>query len=141
MKHISLTDHPYFAVLLVWRAVLALLALNAVFEKPFGAMLMSLGVLGVFLLAGELAYKGKIRFDQERQRKERDRELRERRAEEAHRRLEAARAEQAAAGKRKGFGLDDDDQALPSPAVETPDGVLGASSAKEFALALNEANI
>lgn len=141
MKHLSLTDHPYFALLLVWRAVLGLFALDAVFEKPFAAMLMSLGVLGVFLLAGEFAYKAKLRLDQERLRQERDRELRERRAEEARLRLEAARAQQAAASGRKGFGLDDDDEAPPSPAIETPDGVLATLSAKEFTLALNEAKI
>lgn len=137
MKHLSLTDHPYFALLLVWRAMLALFALNAVFEKPFAAMLMSLGVLGVFLLAGELAYRGKLRFDQERLRKERDRELRERRAEEARLRLEAARA-QSAASERRGFGLDDE---APSPSAETPDSVPATQSAKDFALALNEAKI
>lgn len=140
MKHLSFTDHPYFALLLVWRAVLALFALDAVFDKPFAAMLMSLGVLGVFLLAGELAYKAKLRFDQERLRRERDRELRERRAEEARLRLEAAQA-QAAASERKGFGLDDDHEAPPSPALETPDGALAKQSAKDFALALNEAKI
>lgn len=136
MKHLSFTDHPYFALLLVWRAVLALFALNAVFEKPFAAMLMSLGVLAVFLLAGELAYKAKLRFDQERLRQERDRELRERRAEEARLRLEAARAQ--AASERKSFGLDDEG---PSPSVETPDGALATLSAKDFAVALNEAKI
>ncbi|WP_265946824.1 hypothetical protein [Dechloromonas sp. A34] len=140
MKHLSLTDHPYFALLLVWRAVLGLFALDAVFEKPFAAMLMSLGVLGVFLLAGELAYKAKLRFDQERLRQERDRELRERRAEEARLRLEAARAQQVASA-RKGFGLDDDNEAPPLPVIETSDGVLGTLSAKDFALALNEAKI
>lgn len=137
MKHLSLTDHPYFALLLVWRATLALFALDAVFEKPFAAMLMSLGVLGVFLLAGELAYRGKLRFDQERLRQERDRELRERRAEEARRRLEAAQA-QSAASERKSFGLDDE---APSPSTETPDSALATQSAKDFALALNEAKI
>ncbi|HJV92705.1 MAG TPA: hypothetical protein VJ572_04465 [Azonexus sp.] len=137
MKHLSFTDHPYFALLLVWRAVLALFALDAVFDKPFGAMLMSLGVLGVFLLAGELAYKGKVRFDQERLRKERDRELRERRAEEARLRLEAAQA-QSAASERKSFGLDDE---VPSSSVETSDSARAALSAKDFAVALNEAKI
>lgn len=137
MKHLSLTDHPYFALLLVWRAVLALFALDAVFDKPFAAMLMSLGILTVFLLAGELAYQAKLRFDQERLRQERDHELRERRAEEARRRFEAAQA-QAAASERKSFGLDDE---APAASLATADGARATLSAKDFAVALNEARI
>jgi len=138
MKHLSFTDHPYFAVLLVWRAILALCALHAVLEKSFDAMLMSMGLLGVLLMAGELAYKGKVRLDQERRRKVLDRELRERRAEEARLRLEAAQAA-APAKERKSFGLDDDEVA---PVVAAREGGgLGAMSAEDFDVALIEAKI
>lgn len=135
MKHLSFTDHPYFALLLVWRAVLALFALYSVLEKPFGAMLMSLATLGFFALAGELAYKYKVQLDNDRRQRQLEREIRERRAEEARLRLEAAQAEPNAEKQRKSFGLDDDeDEAKPS--AEPRPGGTQAMSAEDFDVAL-----
>lgn len=130
MTHPSLSD-PYFVLLLVWRGVISLFALHAVIEKPFDAMLMSLAVLGALVYIGELAYKGRLYLEQERQRKQLDQALRERRAEEARLRLEAAKAQ----SERKGFGLDDDiatEPAVVKPAVEPG----RAMSAADFDLAL-----
>lgn len=135
MKHLSLSEHPSFALLLLWRAMLALFALYSVLEKPFGAMLMSLAILGFFVLAGELAYKYKVQLDNERRQKQLERELRERRAEEARLRLEAAQAKQSEEKQRKSFGLDDDEEEA-KPSAEPRPGGTQAMSAEDFDVAL-----
>jgi hypothetical protein len=126
-------DHPYFLLLLVWRAIVAALALHAVVDKPFEAMLMALVVLGLFALIGEFAYARKLHLDNERLRLQADREARERRAEEARQRFAATRAAPEE-NRRRGFGLDDEPPAIPEPGVTE----LESLSAEAFDLALAE---
>lgn len=123
MKDLDPVRHPYFPLLLLWRGILAALALHAVLDKPFEAMLVALVVIGCFALFGEFIYARKLAWDEERQRREREREARERRAEEARQRFEAAREAELAKTKRS-FGLDDDE-----PSASAPAGVPGGVAA------------
>jgi hypothetical protein len=132
MKYHNPAEHPYFPLLLVWRGILVFLVLHAVVDKPFEAMLMALGVLGLFALSGEFVYAWKLRHDNERLRQQAEHEARERRAEEARLRFEASRAAQEKNG-RKHFSLDDDDP----PAIPEPQATeLETLSAGEFDRAL-----
>ena len=131
MKYRNPADHPYFSLLLAWRGILALLALHAVVDKPFAAMLMALGVLGLFALIGEFVYARIVHRNNERLRQQADREARERRAEAARLRFAASRAAQGE-NSHKSFGLDDDPPAIPEPGATE----LESLSVEEFDRAL-----
>jgi len=106
-------ERPFLLWLVGWRALLALIALYSVLEKPFLTALMSLGVLGVLLILGEAVYRSKIHYEQEKLRRQKEKEFREQRAEEARLRFEKQKQE----SKRGLMSLDDDaDPAATSPA-------------------------
>ena len=141
MKKTSMTDHPYFLLLLTWRGILAALALHAVLEKPFEAMLLALLVIAGFALVGEFVYARKVRWDEEQRRLQAEREMRERRAEEARLRYEAARAakEAARAAGGGGFGLDADEAPVPAPKAGT--SAIAALSPADFDDVLRDAEL
>jgi len=127
MKDHDPASHPYFLLLLVWRGLLAALALHAVVDKPFEAMLLAVAVIGCFALFGEFVYARKVAWDAERRRLARERELREQRAEEARQRFAAA--QEAAAKARRGFGLDDDEPAVSEPVPASADTAVSPFAA------------
>ncbi|HEX6735016.1 MAG TPA: hypothetical protein VF096_09390 [Azonexus sp.] len=122
MTHRHPTDHPCFPLLLVWRAICGLLALHAVVDQPFEAMLMALGGLGALALAGEALYARKVAADQRRLREQAERELRQRRAEEARQRYEAAQEAQKNEGGRS-FGLDEAAGPATAPMIHPAEAV------------------
>lgn len=96
----SYEEHPYFWCLLIWRALLALIAIYTVEAKPFATMLLTLLVLSLLFLVGEGVYKGAIYFEEENRRAQKDRELREKRAEEARLRAAALKEAQEASARQ-----------------------------------------
>jgi len=137
MRRIDFHQHPYFPFLLVWRGILATFALYAVSDKPFGSMLVALGVIAIFLAIGETAYKSKVYFDNDRLRKEQDRLLREHRAAEARLRYEAFKAAQEETRiKYMALGLEDEPVEDATPAAGL--GGAGGMTAEDFDFALIE---
>lgn len=131
----NLHEHPWFPFLLAWRAILAAIALYAVSEKPFGSMLVALGLVGLLLTVGEGAYKGRVYLDEERRRKELNRQMREQRADEARLRFETQKAaQQAATNNYMSLGLEDDPAEETEPEVDP--GCSGGMSSEDFDFAL-----
>ena len=118
MNHLKFNfdDRPYLLWLVGWRALLALIALYTVLEKPLLTVFMSLAVLGVLLVLGEAAYRSKIHYEQEKLRQQKEKEFRERRAEEARLRFEQQKQE----GKRGLMSLDDDARLEAEEGAENP---------------------
>lgn len=138
MKYLKNSDHPYFPLLTVWRAGLALLAAYAVMGEVFDIMLMEMGGIVGLALAGEFVYKGKVSLDNERHRQQLNQELQERRAEESRLRQEAASAQPVAMEQGAAASLDD---AGTKQHVEAPGGSVGAMSAEQIETALMEDEI
>jgi hypothetical protein len=139
MKPLSYSEHPYFPLLVVWRIVLLSLAVLSAIEEDFQAMLLSMSVLGVLLLAGELFYKGKVNAENERRRQAFELELKERRAEEARLRLEAAQAQQLENEQSGNPAPDGEAAEASAPVVQG--GFVGAMSAEQIDKELMEAEV
>lgn len=141
MKLLSHSEHPYFPLLVVWRIVLLSLAVLSAIEEAFQAMLLSMGVLGTFLLAGEAFFKGKVSAENERLRQQLELELKERRAEEARLRLEAAQEQERMASEQAAASGLDIQEAETQGAPVVQGGFVGAMSAEQIDKELMEAEV
>lgn len=120
MEYLVLNPPRLLRYLLGYRALLALLALYSIIEKPIKSAVPALVVLGVLVLIGEGIYKNILAYEERRLALQKELELREQRAEEARLRMEAfKRAQEEAA---EAFEVFDDESPSAADALPTPFG-------------------